>query len=402
MVATVTDPFDPDRRAWPGAGWDGVVRIAAGDYYGTGALLYDGLTVLTAAHLVVGTSGPFVVWFETPSGKVSMVADLVQVYPGYDPRNSNGDLAVIRLREAAPLDADRYQLYRGEALGQVFELVGYGVAGVGAAGVVDESATPVRRVAENRFDADGAELKAVLGPVMAWRPLADAHLLADFDSGLSANDALGRFLQATNRGQGVAEGLLTPGDSGGPAFVSGTVAGVASYTASLSWGSIEPDSDAEANSSFGEIGAWMSVAYYQADIDWVVRAAYPDAPISRDRVHRTVVEGDAGTRYAYFWVEYIGARPERLPTLSVDYTTRDGTALAGEDYLPQQGTLVLYPGYSHAVVAVEVIGDDLPEGDETFYLEVFNPVGGPLAGGATQLIAMRTIIDDDPAGILPG
>lgn len=396
MVATVVDPLDPERRAWPGEGWDGVVRIAAGGFYGTGTLLYDGRTVLTAAHLVAGEPGPVVVWFETPSGSVPMTADSVQVYPRYDARNSNGDLALVRLIEPAPVEADRYQLFRGDALGIAFDMVGYGVAGTGGSGLAAEPGSPVRRLAENRFDADGAALKAALGSVMAWRPLADAHLMADFDSGLSGNDALGRLLQVVDRGQGAAEGMLTPGDSGGAAFIQNQVAGVASYTASLSAGSVDPDIDAEANSSFGEIGAWMNVAHYQAEIDWAVRVAYPDAPTSRSAVQMNVREGDAGTSYAYFWVEYVGMRPDERAALSVDYATRDGTAVAGEDYLAQQGTLVLYPGESHAVVAVEVVGDDIAEGDETFYLEVFNPVGGGLLGGAAKLVAMRTIVDDDP------
>ena len=40
----------------------------------------------------------------------------------------------------------------------------------------------------------------------------------------------------------------------------------------------------------------------------------------------------------------------------------------------------------------------LPEGvqrvDETFYLDIFNPVGGSF-GGVEKLTAMRTIVDDD-------
>jgi hypothetical protein len=42
-----------------------------------------------------------------------------------------------------------------------------------------------------------------------------------------------------------------------------------------------------------------------------------------------------------------------------------------------------------------VIGDALPEPDETFYLDVFNPQGGSFGEGVAQLTAMRTIVDDD-------
>ena len=81
--------------------------------------------------------------------------------------------------------------------------------------------------------------------------------------------------------------------------------------------------------------------------------------------------------------------------LSVNYTTRDGTAWAGEDYIAVSGTLNLYPNESKAVIPVEIIGDTQPEADEYFYLDVFNPTGGSFGEGVVKLTAMRTIVDDD-------
>ena len=75
--------------------------------------------------------------------------------------------------------------------------------------------------------------------------------------------------------------------------------------------------------------------------------------------------------------------------------TRDGTALAGQDYLPLDGTLVLYPGETQAVIPVEIIGDTVPEGNEYFSLAVTNPVGGSFGAGIEELVAIRTIIDND-------
>ena len=56
MVTTVTAYTDLRNRAATGEGFDGVVRVVVGGNYGTGALLFDGHAVLTAAHLFKGSA----------------------------------------------------------------------------------------------------------------------------------------------------------------------------------------------------------------------------------------------------------------------------------------------------------------------------------------------------------
>lgn len=108
-----------------------------------------------------------------------------------------------------------------------------------------------------------------------------------------------------------------------------------------------------------------------------------------------VSEGNAGTTYAYFLLNFTGVRSNPGDILSVDYATRDGTAKAGADYLMSQGTLKLYPGEIQAVIPVEILGDAMPEPDETFYLDLTNPVGGSFGEGIVTLTAVRTILNDD-------
>jgi hypothetical protein len=79
----------------------------------------------------------------------------------------------------------------------------------------------------------------------------------------------------------------------------------------------------------------------------------------------------------------------------MEYTTRNGTALAGSDYIAVSGKLNLYPGENQAVIPVEIVGDTIPEPNETFYLDVFNPVGGSFGEGVVKLTAVRTILYDD-------
>ena len=156
-----------------------------------------------------------------------------------------------------------------------------------------------------------------------------------------------------------------------------------------------PDIDSQANSSFGEIASWQRVSYYQQWLDQSARANYPNAPTSAGAVQRTVGEGNSGTTYAYFLLQFTGKRADASQWLSVDYTTRNGTAQAGSDYLATSGKLVLYPGETQAVIVVEILGDTLPEPDETFFLDVNSPVGGSFGPGVVQLTAMRTITNDD-------
>lgn len=396
MVSTVTPYTDSRNRAYPGMGYDGVVRISAGDYYGTGVLLYGGRAVLTAAHLFAGNSGDVAVHFETTAGLTQLASAKVVESPGYD-ASGNDDLAIVWLAAPAPVAAQRYQLYRqADEIGQVMTLVGYGKPGTGESGVLSAySAEHLRQMATNTADVDMATLKQTFGNAMAWSPKPGSQLGADFDNGLAAQDALGLFAGVHQTGTGASEGSLTPGDSGGPAFIQGQVAGIASYSASLSLGSLNPDANGVTDSTFGEVAAWQRVSFYQQWIDQSLRAAYVNAPTKPQDVQVRVAEGNSGTTLTYFLLQFTGVRSSPGQVLSVDYATRDGTAIHGQDYIAASGTLKLYPGEVQAVIPVEIIGDSTPEPDEVFYMDVTHPVGGSFAPGVVTLTAMRTIVNDD-------
>ena len=417
MVATVTDYTDLKNRALIGSGYDGVVRVLANGFFGTGTLLFWGQAVLTAAHLFSRPEGlAFAntsVLFETMWGSQSLGASDVWVHPGYDGAGSLNDLALVWLTQNAPASAQRFGLYRGQdEIGQTFTMVGYGVPGLGTSGVLSSfNQTPVRVIAQNQFDVDSASLGSYFSSTGAWESIRGKQLAADFDNGLTQNDALGVMAQSKGLGLGEIEGLITPGDSGGPAFINGMLAGVASFSARLSYqlspntldgatstgqaASVSPDVDTQANSSYGEVASWQRVSAYQQWIDQSLRAHDTLAPKSLSQVQKSVPEGDSGTSLAYFWIQLNGARASLNETLSLDYQTRSGTALVGEDFLESKGTLKLYPGEDHALVAVEILGDMQPEEDEYFYLDVFNPVGAGFDGGLVKLTAIRTILSDD-------
>ena len=393
MVTTTTHYTDFRYRAYPGEGYDGIVRVSYGGYYGTGTLLFDGLT---AAHLFEGSSGSASVSFETPSGTQSFSANKILRHPDYD-NQSNNDLAIVWLSIPASVGANRYNIYRSsDEIGQSFTILGYGQTGLGSTGATgNDTSSPIRLKASNRFDTDAGTLKSHLGSIMGWTPFPGTQLIADFDNGNATNDALGQLNSQSDLGTGLNEGLIAKGDSGGPAFIQNKIAGIASYTSSLSRGDIHPDVDTIVNSSFGEIAAWQRVSAYQQWIDQSLRANYLSPPTKPEEAKKEIKEGNSGTSYAYFLLQFTSVRSDPDQILSVDYTTRDGTAMSGSDYLPASGTLNLYPTENQAVIPVEIIGDNTPEANETFYLDVYNAVGGNLGQGVLKLTAARTIINDD-------
>ncbi len=81
--------------------------------------------------------------------------------------------------------------------------------------------------------------------------------------------------------------------------------------------------------------------------------------------------------------------------VSVDFTTVDGTAKAGEDYIATLGTSTIAAGKTSTVIGVEIIGDNIHELDETFFLTISNPQGALFPGGVAEITATRTIMDDD-------
>jgi Calx-beta domain len=106
-------------------------------------------------------------------------------------------------------------------------------------------------------------------------------------------------------------------------------------------------------------------------------------------------EGQTGdTSYASIDVTLSAASGRDV---SVDWTTADGTAtVVGNDYTPGSGTLVFAPGQTDKVVLIPVIGDNATEGDETFEVDISDPVNATL-GNAADVV---TIVDNDP--IPPG
>ncbi|MEF8769319.1 Calx-beta domain-containing protein [Candidatus Accumulibacter contiguus] len=85
-------------------------------------------------------------------------------------------------------------------------------------------------------------------------------------------------------------------------------------------------------------------------------------------------------------------------TVTVDYTTADGTAIAGGDYLASNGTLIFAPGDSVKTVVVDLVDDNLTELAENFRLNLSNATNAVIATpSASATIIANTGVTDTTA-----
>jgi hypothetical protein len=79
-------------------------------------------------------------------------------------------------------------------------------------------------------------------------------------------------------------------------------------------------------------------------------------------------------------------------TITVNYTTSDGSATAGSDYIAASGTLTFSPGAVSKTFSITITDDSVYEGAETVYMLLSNPVNAPLGSPNT---ATLTITDNE-------
>ena len=80
-------------------------------------------------------------------------------------------------------------------------------------------------------------------------------------------------------------------------------------------------------------------------------------------------------------------------TITVDYATSNGTAIAGTDFTTISGTLTFLNGETSKTISVPIINDTMDEPNETFNVALSNPTGGALLLAPSSAIV--TITDDD-------
>jgi Calx-beta domain len=99
-------------------------------------------------------------------------------------------------------------------------------------------------------------------------------------------------------------------------------------------------------------------------------------------------EGNSGTKIFSVPVTLTNASVDQI---SINYTTANGSATAGSDYVTNSGVLTFAPGTSTASIDITVNGDNTIESDETFVVTFTNPLNASNAPSQVTL----TIANDD-------
>ena len=154
---------------------------------------------------------------------------------------------------------------------------------------------------------------------------------------------------------------------------------------------VKGDAAVEANETFslvlsGAVGATLVGTGATATIvnDDATIVTPPAATVT----DAAVTEDARGSVQAIFTVSL--TRPADGP-VSLRYATRDGTAIAGADYVAASGTIAFAAGETSKTIAVAVQDDQAVEGDEAFALVLSDAAGASIGRGT----GTATIRDND-------
>ena len=114
----------------------------------------------------------------------------------------------------------------------------------------------------------------------------------------------------------------------------------------------------------------------------------PVEPVVLAVADASVLEGNRGTRRLDLTVTLSQSSAD---SVTVNYATANGTAVATQDYAATSGTLTFQPGETSRTISVSIKGDRKREANETFSVQLSNAVGATIDDG----VATGTILNDD-------
>ena len=108
-------------------------------------------------------------------------------------------------------------------------------------------------------------------------------------------------------------------------------------------------------------------------------------------------EGDAGATTEFEFLVRI--EPVAETPVSLDWRAEPGSAESGADFVAGEGRVTFGPGVGRQLIVVNVLGDEIPEGDEVFSLELSNLVSEATVAFQRNR-AIGTVLDDDTPRLL--
>ncbi|MBD2568489.1 beta strand repeat-containing protein, partial [Anabaena lutea] len=102
---------------------------------------------------------------------------------------------------------------------------------------------------------------------------------------------------------------------------------------------------------------------------------------------QTIVEGNTNPQNATYTVTLSNTSTQ---TITVNYATTNGTAIAGSDYTNTTGTLTFNPGVKTQSIIIPIVNNSINEANETFTLTLTSPTNASLG---TKTSAITTITD---------
>jgi subtilisin family serine protease len=105
----------------------------------------------------------------------------------------------------------------------------------------------------------------------------------------------------------------------------------------------------------------------------------------------SIVEGNSGTSNATFTMTV--SPPNTTQSVTVTYTTVNGTAIAPGDFTAVTGSVTFAPSASTKTISIPVVGDTVAEADETFSVRITSTMNAFVDDGT----GIGTIVNDDVA-----
>lgn len=160
---------------------------------------------------------------------------------------------------------------------------------------------------------------------------------------------------------------------------------------------VKPDTVLEANETVAISVAGLSTNAQLSIASQPIVGTIIDNDLAVSVAGAELVEGQTGFSNLLFPLIFNGSRNQAI---TLNYSSSDGSAIAGQDYVAQtNGSVTVQAGVAPATIAIQIIGDSVREADETFTLSI---QASDLTYSIGTANAVGRILDDEPLQVSVG